>query len=301
VKGRRNDLSSLALTNAADALAAANPRLALEWLDSVLPHERPSSLEGEAAYQYGKQLCNQGAWAGAADLFAQAQGAQATPLYQHRLALTRSRSGLLDDSTWVTLRGKVDAAERLPADRLTPDLAGVYACGAYHAYGRTASLPWSRALRLAKSPGSDPELHVAAVRLAGGFMCRFILEETRLLEQVDAVAPIPANPWRYADRHMSLPDELAKSVERQLGVPCRFDAIRWTGDDVELRGLSWEERRKAIREQMAVGSADLAIGRNLLLVDDVMTSGATLREAARILLNAGVGAVFGIVLSHTEG
>ena len=45
----------------------------------------------------------------------------------------------------------------------------------------------------------------------------------------------------------------------------------------------------------------LATGRRVLVVDDVITSGATMTEAARVLKAEGVEAVFGLALCHTEG
>ena len=70
--------------------------------------------------------------------------------------------------------------------------------------------------------------------------------------------------------------------------------------DVELRGLSWRERRIAIRGGIAPGDLGIARGRTVFLVDDVVTSGATMREGAQTLLSAGASHVLGNAISHTE-
>ena len=57
------------------------------------------------------------------------------------------------------------------------------------------------------------------LKLATGFMCRYILEETTILEEVDAVVPVPADPLRYSQRGMSLPDDLARSNPEPVSGP----------------------------------------------------------------------------------
>jgi predicted amidophosphoribosyltransferase len=52
---------------------------------------------------------------------------------------------------------------------------------------------------------------------------------------------------------------------------------------------------------MSVRELDSNVHQCILVVDDVITSGSTLREAARVLRKAGVTQVFGAALSHTEG
>jgi predicted amidophosphoribosyltransferase len=100
---------------------------------------------------------------------------------------------------------------------------------------------------------------------------------------------------------MSLPDELAQSVERQIGIPFLPGGLRNTATDIELRGLTWSQRRHAVRGSMEAGDLGIAAGRSVLVIDDVITSGATLREASRLLLGAGALEIYGLGLCHTEG
>jgi predicted amidophosphoribosyltransferase len=160
----------------------------------------------------------------------------------------------------------------------------------------------SRFLRIAKEAPPDTEEGLAALRLAGEFLCRVVVEETPLLRHVDVVVSIPANPARYGQRMVSLPDELARALESHFALPFLFGAlVSAAADNLELRGLNWHERHEAIRGSMC--ASDLGIGKDrcLLLVDDITTSGATLQEAARVLRNAGAGDVYAVTLSHTEG
>ncbi len=138
------------------------------------------------------------------------------------------------------------------------------------------------------------------LEVACGFMCRVVLSETSVLRWADVVVAIPPDPGRYAIRNMSLPDRLAAAIERQLGLPWPMEALVKT-KEIELRGLSWAERRRAVEGSMAARDVTLLKNRCVLLVDDVTTSGATLCEAARVLRQAGASDVHGVTLCHTEG
>lgn len=52
---------------------------------------------------------------------------------------------------WLTLSERIDSAVKLPVDSLEPHIKGVWACGAYHAWGSKKAMPWSRLLREAMS------------------------------------------------------------------------------------------------------------------------------------------------------
>lgn len=295
-------MKALAESSARKALSEGNGPKALEWLALIGGPQCSPGLIREAHYLAAMADLGIRSWAKAEGHLREATAAGPTDGYlQTRLALMRSRRHpSLSDKHWQTLRQKVDPARRLPPDTCSPPLISVWSCGAYFAWGAARAMPWSKLLRLAKSPGEDAERHEAAIRLATGFMCRYVAECTDLLSQVEAVVPIPANPQRYGERMMSLPDELADEIQVELALPVVKGALLYVGD-AELRGLSWAERREAIKDAFAPGDLGMTRGRAVLLVDDVMTSGATLRAAARTLLAAGVGSVFGITLSHTEG
>ncbi|MDR0827798.1 MAG: ComF family protein [Desulfovibrio sp.] len=113
---------------------------------------------------------------------------------------------------------------------------------------------------------------------------------------VDTVAPIPLHRRRLCQRGYNQALELARPVARALNVPLFPDLllrVRETSPQTELgRSL----RRQNIKGSFACGAA--VTGRHILLVDDTMTTGATMTEAALTLLASGAASVNAAVISR---
>jgi ComF family protein len=114
---------------------------------------------------------------------------------------------------------------------------------------------------------------------------------------VDAIVPIPS-PWLRRWRRGFHPTALlARYVARSAGVPCR----RWLTMARPVRpqtGLSAALRERNIRGAFKCVRAAPIHDRTIGLIDDVSTTGATLREAARTLRAAGARDVFAAVVSR---
>jgi predicted amidophosphoribosyltransferase len=295
-------LSDSCLRNALSALAVGNGEGARQWIEQVPEGQRPKATVAAIHHQLAKVAAAQARWLDFEKELALAIKEDPLPIYQQRLALARRRGQFLEESKWRTLSDNVDPARRLASAALAPAVSGVWSCGAYYSRGAMSGRPWSRLLRAAKRSAEVDEDRDAVVGLAAGFFCRFMFDKTPLLSLVDAVVAIPANPARYNARRMSLPDELARAVEAQLAVPFVFTALTYTaGANLDLRGLSRPERFIAVKGSMGAGDLGVAAGRKVLVVDDVVTSGATLTEAARLLREAGAADVYALTMCHTEG
>jgi hypothetical protein len=115
---------------------------------------------------------------------------------------------------------------------------------------------------MSKEPTVDPAERSAIFRLATGYLCRHIAQRTTVLTVAEVAVPIPANADRFVARMASLPDELARSVEAQLAVPAANFALEWVDAGVEMKSLSWAERRVAIAQALRPGrEIDLVAGR----------------------------------------
>lgn len=114
---------------------------------------------------------------------------------------------------------------------------------------------------------------------------------------IDRILPLPLHPERLAERGYNQSQEIARHLAAHAGL--RLDShslekIHATRSQAELRP---KERRQNIHGAFACNT-DLS-GRTLLLVDDVLTTGATLDEAARTLKLHGALAVLVAVVART--
>jgi ComF family protein len=119
------------------------------------------------------------------------------------------------------------------------------------------------------------------------------------LEQCDRVLPMPLAPARLRERGFNQSHELARRLSS-----AKADAtlLLRTRDTPAQSGLSRAERLRNLRGAFAVEPlrADTVRGQRLVLVDDVMTSGASLFAAAEVLRLAGAAHVTAVVLARTD-
>lgn len=113
----------------------------------------------------------------------------------------------------------------------------------------------------------------------------------------DVVVPVPLHTGRLADRGYNQALELARPVARLLGLPLRPRLIRRIRATPPQVGSSREARKKNIVNAFAAERG--ARGGHVLLVDDTLTTGATLIAASDALLEAGASAVSVAVVSRT--
>jgi ComF family protein len=112
----------------------------------------------------------------------------------------------------------------------------------------------------------------------------------------DLILPVPLAAPRLAERGFNQALEIARPLARSLDVPLEISHIHRRRDTTPQAGLPWKERAKNIRHAFEC-QLDLT-GKRLLVVDDVMTTGATLDEVARLLKAHGAAYVENRVLAR---
>ncbi|MCK5518175.1 MAG: ComF family protein [Alphaproteobacteria bacterium] len=110
-----------------------------------------------------------------------------------------------------------------------------------------------------------------------------------LIEQADFIVPVPLHRLRLRERQFNQSALLAQEIAARTAKPHIPDALLRTRYTVPQQGLSAKERDKNVRGAFAIKKSYLKTlkGKNVLLIDDVFTSGATLNECSRILKSAG--------------
>lgn len=132
---------------------------------------------------------------------------------------------------------------------------------------------------------------VGLVRYMGGAMARRVGE----LERGTLIAPVPLHRGRLWKRGFNQAGLLAREVGRLGRADVAVDLLQRTRATPPMGKLTPVQRQKSVRGAFRVNPRHDVLGRTILLVDDVRTSGATLEACAKALLAAGAGRVEAIL------
>jgi ComF family protein len=108
---------------------------------------------------------------------------------------------------------------------------------------------------------------------------------------------MPLAAARLRERGFNQAQELARRIGRALALPVMSNACRKVADTLPQAALRWTERARNVRGAF-VCDADLS-GKRVAIVDDVLTTGATLNELAKNIKRAGAAQVHGWVVART--
>jgi ComF family protein len=119
---------------------------------------------------------------------------------------------------------------------------------------------------------------------------RLVVERLPPRAEVELVAPVPSHLARLRSRGFDAPSLLASAVARALGRPVEHELLKRIVDTPHLSALDIDHREATVKNAFR---ARYVSASRVLLVDDVRTTGATLRAACRALEERGV-----LVLAH---
>jgi ComF family protein len=122
-----------------------------------------------------------------------------------------------------------------------------------------------------------------------------------LLADPQAVlVPVPLHRWRLARRGYNQAAELAKAIAKLSGRPVLVEALARTRATPAQQGLDRAARAQNMRKAFAVARPDQIANRPVVLVDDVLTTGATAHACAAALLKAGAAHVSLLTAARVE-
>ncbi len=109
--------------------------------------------------------------------------------------------------------------------------------------------------------------------------------------------PIPLHGRRQRERGYNQALILSQGLSKKLSITTQEALVRVKATPSQV-GKTQLERRQNIKGIFACKNRQLVQGKTVFLVDDVVTSGATLNEAAGVLKRAGAKSVYGVALAH---
>lgn len=167
----------------------------------------------------------------------------------------------------------------------TPPFDRARAVFTYAGGGRELVLRFKRADRTDLAPG------LAAMMLAAG---------ATLVADCDAIVPVPLHRWRLWRRRFNQSALLARELGRLSGMPVWLDLLERPKPTRSLGRLGRVERRRVLAGAIRLSERwqEEVTGKRLLLVDDVLTTGATVGACSRALRRNGAAAVTVLTLAR---
>lgn len=155
------------------------------------------------------------------------------------------------------------------------------------------ALPWSRLLARLKFQDACHLAPWLAERLAETWRAR--------PQAASVILPMPISRARLRERGYNQSGLVAQALGRQLGLPVAHGVLQRARHTARLMQLDPAQRQAEIAGAFSINptTRKLVIGRHVAVVDDVMTTGATLNEAALMLREAGARSVSAWVVART--
>ncbi len=214
-----------------------------------------------------------------------------------------------------SIRGKICSicGERVLSSYADCDGDGLRTCPVC----RRIERPFDRAVAYGSYDGGLRELvHLLkyngvrpAARVLGRMLAEAIaalepaFEQPGMFDRPMAVIPVPLYKTKFRQRGFNQAELIAKAALKQLPESVRFELLpgflQRTRDTHSQIGLTNHQRRENLRGAFAVPRATEITGREVLLVDDVYTTGTTASECARVLRRAGASRVWIVTVART--
>ena len=114
----------------------------------------------------------------------------------------------------------------------------------------------------------------------------------------DVVLPVPLHWWKHYRRGFNQSSILARALAARLGIPCETGRLQRRRATREQKGLEGDNRRDNVKGAFRARPGTNLADKTIILVDDVLTTGATASEAARPLRALKPKRIVLAVLAH---
>jgi ComF family protein len=130
-----------------------------------------------------------------------------------------------------------------------------------------------------------------------GWMAQVAGDERLPLARIDALVPVPLHPLREREREFNQAELLARELAKAWHIPMRRLLRRQRPTETQTH-FDRRERMRNLRQAFVLAHNAKCNSMNIVLVDDVFTTGSTLDECARTLLDGGAAAVWAVTAAR---
>lgn len=119
-------------------------------------------------------------------------------------------------------------------------------------------------------------------------------------ENPDVIIPVPVHWLRLLKRRYNQSAILVKYLSLRAAIPADYSSLIRRQNTIPQVQLTGAARRKNLQHAFAVKYPQKIRGKKIVLVDDVETTGSTLKECAKVLKKAGAAKIYALTLARTE-
>ena len=119
-----------------------------------------------------------------------------------------------------------------------------------------------------------------------------------LFKETDLIISVPLHRFRYIKRKYNQADILAKALSKKTTIPYHPHILIRKRATVSQGHMKAAERKRNVAGAFGIKNHSAIKGKNILVIDDVFTTGATLNECTKILLKNGAAKVFVLTLAR---
>ena len=135
------------------------------------------------------------------------------------------------------------------------------------------------------------------------FLADRLLEQERvkaLLTETDVLVPVPLHAWRHISRGYNQADVMARRLAWCCRLKLASPVVRLRNTETQTHLHSLEKREENIRDAFGLIDAKPVRGKHVVIIDDVVTTGATLKEVARTVRDGEPASICAIVVAVAD-
>ena len=118
------------------------------------------------------------------------------------------------------------------------------------------------------------------------------LNKSEIFRRVDLIVPVPLHPQKKASRGFNQCDLLARGMSEVLGIPWEPNAVKRVRNNPSQTNLGRDHRFDNSKSLFNVENTEIIKGKNILLIDDIITTGATLESCGMEILESGANGLY---------
>ena len=126
------------------------------------------------------------------------------------------------------------------------------------------------------------------------------IEKNHIAKEIDLIVYVPIHKRKQAIRGYNQAELLASYISKSLKIPLSRENLvktRWTKEQNHLRKI---ERMNNLKDSFKIKNKNEFISKNILLIDDIITTGVTMEECGKVMLQNGSKKVVGLAITSSK-